>query len=76
MALTTRLTRVVRSGWLMRLERGVFMFPNDTLRRDDSLKFLSRQMPGFHVGGSLVKQHCPPSVEFSLRELAIIQLPR
>ncbi len=41
----------LKSGWLMRLGRGVFMFPNDTLRRDDCLKFLSRQMPGFHVGG-------------------------
>jgi hypothetical protein len=41
----------LKSGWLVRLGRGVFMFPNDTLRREDSLKFLSRQVPGFHVGG-------------------------
>jgi len=41
----------LKSGWLTRLGRGVFMFPNDTLRRDDCLKFLSRQVPGFHVGG-------------------------
>ena len=41
----------LKSGWLTRLGRGVFMFPNDTLRRDDCLKFLSRQIPGFHVGG-------------------------
>ncbi len=27
------------------------MFPNDALRQEDCLKFLSRQMPGFHVGG-------------------------
>lgn len=27
------------------------MFPNDTLRREDTLKFLSRSIPGFHVGG-------------------------
>ena len=27
------------------------MFPNDTLRQEDSLKFLSRSIPGFHVGG-------------------------
>src|SRR5208282_3701705 len=26
-------------------------FPNDTLRREDSLKFLSRHIEGFHVGG-------------------------
>ncbi len=41
----------LKSGWLTRLGRGVFMFPNDTLRRDDCLKFLARHIPGFHVGG-------------------------
>lgn len=41
----------LKSGWLARLGRGVFMFPNDTLRRDDCLKFLSRRVAGFHVGG-------------------------
>ena len=41
----------LKSGWLARLGRGVFMFPNDTLRRDDCLKFLSRRVKGFHVGG-------------------------
>ena len=41
----------LKSGWLVRLGRGVFMFPNDTLRREDCLKFLSRRMTGFHAGG-------------------------
>ena len=41
----------LKSGWLVRLGRGVFMFPNDTLRREDCLKFLSRRVTGFHVGG-------------------------
>ena len=41
----------LKSGWLTRLGRGVFMFANDTLRREDCLKFLSHQMSGFHVGG-------------------------
>ena len=27
------------------------MFPQDTLRQEDSLKFLSRTVEGFHVGG-------------------------
>ena len=27
------------------------MFPNDTLRQEDTLKFLSRAIKGFHVGG-------------------------
>lgn len=41
----------LKSGWLTRLGRGVFMFPNDALSREGCLKFLSRQVTGFHVGG-------------------------
>ena len=41
----------LKADWLVRLGRGVFMFPNDTLRREESLKFLSRNITGFHVGG-------------------------
>jgi hypothetical protein len=41
----------LKSDWLTRLGRGVFMFPKDTLRQDYALKFLSRSMEGFHVGG-------------------------
>ena len=41
----------LKSDWLARLGRGVFMFPNDTLRQEDSLKFLSLHIEGFHVGG-------------------------
>lgn len=41
----------LKSGWLAKLGRGVFMFPHDTLRREDTLKFLSRTTEGFHVGG-------------------------
>lgn len=41
----------LKSGWLVRLGRGAFMFPNDTLRREDTLKFLAGSVEGFHVGG-------------------------
>ena len=41
----------LKSGWLARLGRGVFMFPNDTLREAECLMFLARHLPGFHVGG-------------------------
>ncbi len=40
-----------KSGWLVRLGRGVFMFPNDDLAEAACLKFLSRGLPGLHVGG-------------------------
>ena len=41
----------LKSGWLSRLGRGVFRFPNDELREADCLRFLARQVDGFHVGG-------------------------
>ena len=41
----------LKSGWLSRLGRGVFRFPNDDLREADCLRFLARQVDGFHVGG-------------------------
>lgn len=41
----------LKSGWLIRLERGVFMFPNDELQRDACLKFLAKRVPGLHVAG-------------------------
>ena len=41
----------LKSGWLTRLGRGVFMFPNDRLHREECLQFLAHQMAGLHVGG-------------------------
>lgn len=39
----------VKSGWLKRLGRGVFMFAGDELERDPTIRFLERKMPGLHV---------------------------
>lgn len=39
----------VRTGWLARLGRGVFMFPGDHLDRNATLRFLSGRVPGLHV---------------------------
>jgi hypothetical protein len=39
----------VRSGWLIRLGRGVFMFAGDRLERDATLGFLARRTEGLHV---------------------------
>lgn len=41
----------VRAGWLMRLMRGVFCRPNDTLAMHPSLLLLERRLEGMHVGG-------------------------
>lgn len=41
----------VKSGWLEKLGRGVFMFAGDELRREATLPFLESRMPGLHVAG-------------------------
>lgn len=41
----------VRSGWLMRLARGVFCRPNDPPALHPSLLLLQRKFRGLHVGG-------------------------
>jgi hypothetical protein len=42
----------VRSGWLLRLGRGAYALPGDTLQRDDCLAFLAKQVPGLHVAAN------------------------
>lgn len=41
----------VRSGWLVRLGRGIFMFPKDVLQAGPSIQVLAHRLPGLHVGG-------------------------
>lgn len=41
----------VRSGWLVRLARGVFTRPNEVLALHATLLVLQRNMDGMHVGG-------------------------
>lgn len=43
--------RYVKSGWLERLGRGIFMFAGDQMQLDPCLEFLGRRTPGLHVGG-------------------------
>ena len=43
--------KYVHSGWLVRLARGTYAFPNDTLQLEHCLLFLQKQVSGFHVGG-------------------------
>ncbi len=46
-----RASALVRSGWLLRLSRGAYGLPGDTLQRDACLAFLAQQVPGLHVAG-------------------------
>jgi len=41
----------VRSGWIVRLGRGMFAFPNVTLDKYLSIKILSKDLNKIHVGG-------------------------
>lgn len=72
----------VKSGWLSRLGRGVFMFPGDTLRQEDCLKFLARQDRGFHVGGKTalawrgIRHNLPANAPLSLWGQDKADLPR
>ncbi|SDF24244.1 type IV toxin-antitoxin system AbiEi family antitoxin domain-containing protein [Terriglobus roseus] len=40
-----------RSGWLVRLARGVYSRPGEALQLHPSLQLLERTIEGFHVGG-------------------------
>ena len=42
----------VRSGWIARLGRGVFSFPNISLEKNFSIQLLSNSITGIHVGGN------------------------
>lgn len=44
-------TQYVRSGWLNRLQRGVFCRPSEPLREAPSLLLLEQLVAGLHVGG-------------------------
>lgn len=45
--------RYVKSGWLQKLGRGVFMFTGDTLNPDATLRFLEARIPGLHVAAHM-----------------------
>jgi len=42
---------MVKAGWLQRLSQGVYLLSGDTPIRDGALTYLSRRIPGLHVGG-------------------------
>lgn len=44
-------TYMVRAGWLTRLSKGAYLLAGDTPSREGILAYLSRRIPGLHVGG-------------------------
>ena len=41
--------KYVASGWLRRLDRGIFQFTGETLDADRTLRFLERRIPSLHL---------------------------
>ncbi|WP_429352750.1 type IV toxin-antitoxin system AbiEi family antitoxin domain-containing protein [Paraburkholderia sp. 32] len=42
---------LVRAGWLKRLSKGAYLLVGDQLSTDGVIAYLSRRVPGLHVGG-------------------------
>ncbi|WP_432263328.1 type IV toxin-antitoxin system AbiEi family antitoxin domain-containing protein [Cupriavidus sp. TMH.W2] len=52
MGVTPRIaTYMVDAGWLQRLSKGAYLLTGDTPTHDGIIAFLSRRIPGLHVGG-------------------------
>lgn len=43
--------KYVQSGWLERLDRGVYQFAGESLEQERTLRFLEGRVPGLHVAG-------------------------
>lgn len=43
--------KYVRSGWLERLDRGVYQFAGEVLERDPTFHFFEAKVPGLHIAG-------------------------
>ncbi|NLP65048.1 hypothetical protein NH14_028715 [Paraburkholderia sacchari] len=44
-------TYLVKSGWLQRLFKGAYLLKGDSPSHDGIIAYLSRRVPGLHVGG-------------------------
>lgn len=67
-----RASALARNGWLIHLARGVYMLPGDTLTRDGCLAFLSKRLPGFHVGGKTALAWRGVRQNVTFREILIL----
>lgn len=44
-------SHMVKAGWLHRLSQGAYLLAGDAPTRDGTIAYLSRRIPGLHVGG-------------------------
>lgn len=61
--------KYVRSGWLERLDRGVYKFVGGRLDRDQTLRFLERRIPDLHIASksALLRHGYRQSISFDER---------
>lgn len=62
----------VRSGWLTRLARGVFMHAGDTLDRDATLVFLETRIDGLHIAAKTALAYHGYQQNLSMRPIPIV----
>jgi len=67
-----RASALVQSGWLLRLGRGAYGLPGDTLQRDACLAFLAQQMPGLHVAGKTAQAWRGVRHNMAFRETVVL----
>lgn len=64
--------KYVSSGWLKRLDRGVFQFSGDALNFDRSLRFLERRVPGLHVAAKTALDRHGYRQNISFNEVTVV----
>lgn len=62
----------VRSGWLVRLEQGIYAFPGDVLIDYGAIKFLQTRIPGLHLAGKTALAMQGVNHNLSIRENLVL----
>ncbi|KVM62989.1 MULTISPECIES: type IV toxin-antitoxin system AbiEi family antitoxin domain-containing protein [Burkholderia] len=69
-------TYLVSAGWLQRLAKGAYLLAGDTPTRDGILVYLSRRVPGLHVGGKTALDWQGVRHHVGFRERVVLWAPR
>jgi hypothetical protein len=69
-------TYLVSAGWLQRLSKGAYLLTGDTPTRDGILAYLSRRIPGLHVGGKTALDWQGVRHNVSFRERVVLWADR
>ena len=62
----------VKSGWLEKLGRGVFMFAGDELKREETLSFLEPRIPGLHIAAKTALSRHGYRQNLAIKETTIL----